>query len=192
MGRCSAGRVARPAIMDLTDGMFHRQVLPIVAGVFALALITTGYGQETSSLRCRDALRPVLLQSNPDRALLPDILRRCEGQAETGDPDALYQLSLLYFGLIDWQPDKAIPMIRSAADSGISEAQYWLAWQHESGPLLDNDVEQALHWYLQAGEQEHRLALNRLASVYENGELGVPVDTRMASLYRARAARCKN
>jgi len=192
MGRCSASRVARPAIMDSTDRMYRRHVLPIVAGVFALALITTGYGQESSPVRCRDALRPVLLQSNPDRVLLPDILRRCEGQAEAGDPDALYQLSLLYLGLIDWQPDKAIPMIRSAADSGISEAQYWLAWQHESGPLLDNDAELAVHWYLQAGEQEHRLALNRLASVYENGELGVQVDTKTASLYRARAARCKN
>ena len=178
--------------MDLTDLMFDRHVLPIVVGIFALALITTGYGQESSPVRCRDALRPVLLQSNPDHALLPDILRMCEGQARAGDPDALYQLSLLYLGLIDWQPDKAIPMIRSAADSGISEAQYWLAWQHESGPLLDNDAEQALYRYLQAGEQEHRLALNRLAGVYENGELGVPVDTKRASQYRARAARCKN
>jgi len=172
--------------------MFRKHVLSIVVGVFSLALISTGHGQESSPVLCRDALRPVLLQSSPDRALLPDILLLCEGQAKGGDPDALYQLSLLYLGLLDWQPGKAIPMIRSAADSGIAEAQYWLAWQHESGPLLDNDAELALHWYLEAGEREHRLALHRLVGVYADGDLGVSVDAKKASLYRARAARCEN
>jgi len=172
--------------------MFRACSLAFFAGMFCLTLTTTGYGQESSPVRCRDAVRPVLLQSSPDRALLPDIMRLCEGQANGGDPDALYQLSLLYLGLFDWQPERAIPMIRSAALSGVPEAQYWLAWQHESGPLLDNDAELALHWYLEAGEQEHRLALNRLASVYANGELGQGADVKKASRYRARAARCKN
>jgi len=143
-------------------------------------------------VRCRDALRPVLLQANPDRRLLIDIQHVCEGQAATGDPDALYQLSLLHLGLLDWQPDKAVPMIHSAAESGVSEAQYWMAWQREAGPLLNNDAERSLHWYQQAGEQEHRLALDRLADIYANGELGEIADKKMASQYRARAARCKN
>jgi hypothetical protein len=34
------------------------------------------------------------------------------------------------------------------------------------------------------------LALARLAVAYENGELGLEVDGRRASLLRARAARC--
>ncbi len=172
--------------------MFRPCAMSIVFGVFGAMLITPAAGQESSSVRCRDALRPVLLQPNPDRKSLTDIQRLCEGQAAMGDPDALYQSSLLYFGLIDWQPDKAIPMIRRAADSGIPEAQYWLAWQRESGPLLSNDAELALHWYLAAGEREHRLALHRLAAVYESGELGVLVDRKQASRYRARAARCQN
>jgi hypothetical protein len=172
--------------------MLRTVALPIVAGLLGLVVMSPGYGQEASPVRCRDALYPVLLQANPDRALLPEIQRLCEGQAEAGDPDALYQLSLLYLGLVDWQPDKAIPMIHSAAESEVSEAQYWLAWQYESGPLLENDPQLALRWYLRAGNQEHRLALNRLAEVYERGELGVPADARQASLYRARAARCDN
>jgi len=172
--------------------MFRGWSLAIFAGVFGLELTTVAYGQESSPVRCRDAVRPVLLQSNPDRALLPDILRLCEGQANGGDPDALYQLSLLYLGLFDWQPERAIPMIRSAAHSGVPEAQYWLAWQHESGPLLENDAEIALYWYLKAGKQEHRLALGRLANVYANGEMGEGVDAKKASKYRARAARCKS
>ncbi len=166
--------------------------LAIALGLFGLMLAAIGYGQEVSAMQCRDALRPVLLQARPDRALLPDIQSLCEQQAGAGDPDALYQLSLLHLGLSDWQPDKAIPMIQRAAGRGVPEAQYWLAWQHESGPLLDNDAELALHWYQQAAEQEHRLALDRLASVYANGELGVAANVKQASLYRARAARCQN
>lgn len=172
--------------------MFRARALRIAFGISCAMLITPAVGQESSSVRCRDALRPVLLQSEPDRKLLVDVQRLCAGQAAMGDPDALYQSSLLYFGLLDWQPDKAIPMIRQAADGGIPEAQYWLAWQRESGPLLANDAELALHWYLQAGKQDHRLALHRLATVYQNGELGAAVDRRQASRYRARAARCRN
>ena len=127
---------------------------------------------------------------NPDRALLSDVRGLCEAQASAGDPDATYQLSLLHLGLVDWQPDIAIPMMQSAADRGVAEAQYWLAWQHESGPLLGNDAELALLWYQRAGEREHRLALNRLAAIFSNGELGASVDAKKASLYRARAARC--
>jgi len=128
--------------------MFRAVVISIAAGVLGLAVVPPGYGQNASPVRCRDALRPVLLQENPDRAVLPDIRVLCEGQAKAGDPDALYQLSLLHLGLLDWQPDKAIPMIRSAAQSDVPEAQYWLAWQYESGPLLENDPVLALHWYL--------------------------------------------
>ena len=172
--------------------MYRASVSLILLGVFGLAPMMPGYGQESSPVRCRDALKPVLLQENPDHALLIDIQRICAGQAAAGDPDALYQLSLLHLGLIDWQPDKAIPMIRSAAQSGVSEAQYWMAWQLEEGPLLENDAELALHWYLLAGEREHRLALNRLAGIYANGELGEAADAKKASRYGALAAQCKN
>ncbi|MAF82829.1 MAG: hypothetical protein QGG54_03505 [Gammaproteobacteria bacterium] len=192
MGHYSASPVVRIATIYSTERMLPRYALLIVIGVFSLMPIVNGYGQDASPVLCRDALRPLLLQSSPDPELLHDAQRLCAGQAVAGDPDALYQQSLLHLGLIDWQPDKAIVMIRSAAQSGISEAQYWLAWQHEAGPLLDNDAEQALHWYLRAGEQEHRLALSRLAGIYANGELGTSVDAQKASLYRARVAQCRN
>jgi len=167
-------------------------VWSLIICISGLALIATADGQESSPAGCRAALRPVLLQSSPDSALLSDIFRLCEGQARAGDPDALYGLSLLHLGLIDWKPEQAIEMMRSAADSGIPEAQYWLGWQYDAGPLLDNDAELALYWYLQAAEREHRLALARLAVVYANGELGVAVDMKKAAVYRARAARCNN
>jgi len=176
----------------MIDVMSGRQVRLLFICIAALALAATADGQESSPAGCRDALRPVLLQSSPDSTQLPDIVRLCEGQARAGDPDALYGLALLHLGLIDWEPEQAIEKMRSAADHGIAEAQYWLAWQYDAGPLLDNDAGLALYWYLQAAEREHRLALARLAVVYANGELGVPADMKKATAYRARAARCSN
>ena len=67
--------------------MNRMRSLLIAFAMSGLMLATTGYGQESSPARCRDALRPVLLQVNPDRELLPDIQYLCEQQAEAGDPD---------------------------------------------------------------------------------------------------------
>ena len=74
----------------------------------------------------------------------------------------------------------------------MPEAQYWLAWQREAGPLLPNDIALAKQWYQRAADAEHRLALQRLADAHEKGELGLSKDARLASLYRARAERCAN
>lgn len=149
------------------------------------------HGQPASPSRCRDALRPVLLQAETDPAILADLRRLCAGQAEAGDPEAVYGLSLLHLGLIDWQPERAVALMRRAAADGVAEAQYWLAWQYEAGPLLDNDVRLALRWYRAAAEREHRLALYRLAAVYADGEMGVAPDAARAVAYRARARRCE-
>jgi TPR repeat protein len=139
---------------------------------------------------CRVALAPLLLQSAPDKAVLGRVRELCLAEADRGDPDSLYQVSLFHLGLLDWDVDTALPMIRSAADRGVAEAQYWLAWQYEEGPLLPNDAELALRWYHAAGDGEHRLALNRLAAAYQRGELGLASDARKAAEFRARAARC--
>ena len=139
---------------------------------------------------CRQALRPLLLQSTPEPERLEAVRSLCAQEADTGDPDALYQLSLLYLGLIDWDPDRATPMIQEAARAGVPEAQYWLAWQYEAGPLLADDSAAALRWYRVAGEGDHPLALHRLADAHERGELGLPVDAEKALILRARAEEC--
>ena len=165
-----------------------RQVVLLVC--CALLLPAGIQAQQSSPVNCREALRPILLQVEPDRTQLPDIRDLCQGQADAGDPDALYQLALLHLGLLDWRPESAIPMIRRAAVAGIPEAQYWLAWQYESGPLLANESGSALYWYRAAGDQEHRLALNRLIEIYSRGELGEAVDEKLAAGYRVRLANC--
>jgi len=140
---------------------------------------------------CRDTLRPLLLENPPVRERLLEAQRLCATEAEAGDVDAIYQSALLHLGLLDWDPDAAIPMIQTAARGGVAEAQYWLAWQYEEGPLLPNDAELALEWYERAAVEEHYLALDRLASAYRNGELGLAIDARKAADMRARADRCK-
>lgn len=141
---------------------------------------------------CRAGLRPLLLNPDaPAAAELDRVRSICEAEAGNGDADASYQLALTYLGLGgEWQPERAVPMIRDAAARGISEAQYWLAWQYEAGPMLEHDGATALGWYLRAAEQNHRLALARLATAYERGELGLPADMHKAIEYHAREARC--
>ena len=137
-------------------------------------------------------MRPLLLQTEPDSAELARVRSLCRAEAEAGDAEATYQLSFFSLGLGgNWEPGEAIPLIRSAADDGITEAQYWLAWQSEAGPALPHDNEIALGWYRKAAAGNHRLALQRLADASEHGELGLPVDARRSLEFRARIRRCE-
>ncbi len=140
---------------------------------------------------CRTALRPLLLSTEPDPAALQSVHTICQAEADAGDAVALYELALFNLGLNgEWQPQVAIPMIREAAAAGVPEAQYWLAWQHEDGPLLEHDPALALTWYQRAANANHRLAVGRLARAYETGELGLPRDILKALEYKARQAQC--
>lgn len=140
---------------------------------------------------CRDQLHPLLLATEPAAAELARVRALCDAEAASGDAEATYQLALFSLGLRgNWQPDAAIPLIRDAADRGVAEAQYWLAWQSETGPLLPHDPAVALGWYEKAAAGRHRLALQRLAEASERGELGLPVDGRKALAYRAEIRRC--
>lgn len=140
---------------------------------------------------CREALRPLLTRTDPPADALDAVHARCQAQADAGDADAVYQLALFELGLGgNWQPDAAIPKMIDAAARGVPEAQYWLAWQYEEGPLLSDDTAIALSWYQRAANAGHRLAIARLAEAYEAGELGLARDPLAAAQYRARQAQC--
>lgn len=140
---------------------------------------------------CRAQLRPLLLDVRTEAAAVDAIRPQCEAEAAAGDADALYQLALMDLGLAGrWQPEVAIPRMRSAAASGIAEAQYWLAWQYESGALLARDDAAALDWYRRAAAQRHQLALARLVEVHETGGLGLAPDPAQALHYRALQSQC--
>ena len=140
---------------------------------------------------CRSAARPLLLSPQPEPAALEGARRVCQAEADRGDADALYVLALFDLGLGGaWQPDHAIPRIMDAAGRGVAEAQYWLAWQYEAGPLMPHDQALALDWYRRAANGDHRLAIARLAQAYETGELGLPRDPLLAAEYKARQQQC--
>ena len=141
--------------------------------------------------QCRARVRPLLLTTEAEPGELAQVRELCSAEADAGDPQATYQLALLALGVAgNFDPDKAIPLISDAASRGVAEAQYWLAWQYEAGPLLPHDSAMALDWYQRAAVLNHRLALARLADAYEHGELGVTADARTAEDYRARQSRC--
>jgi TPR repeat protein len=140
---------------------------------------------------CRSQLRPLLLQAQPEPAAIAAVRNSCAAEAEAGDADATYQLALFHLGLGgEWNPGEAIPLIRSAAERDVSEAQYWLAWQSEGGPELPHDQAIALGWYQRAAAGRHRLALERLATARERGELGLKPDATEALKLRAQIRKC--
>ena len=139
---------------------------------------------------CPERSRSLMLATDSDVADVRSATAACAVAYADGDMSAAYYLGLLNLGLADWQPERAADLISVAAQAGMPEAQYWLAWQLEAGPLLSNDPVRALQWYEDAAEQSHPLALARLADAYESGDLGLqPAPARAAEL-RALAASC--
>jgi TPR repeat protein len=159
---------------------------------FFLSGLAILWGSASMAGECRGLLRPLLLQETPNVRELHAVREICQKEANDSDPEAEYQLSLFYLGLIDWNVDKALPLIMNAAHGGVPEAQYWLAWQYDAGPLLPDDVALARRWYEIAGQNDHRLALQRLADAYQKGDLGLAMDARKASELRSRASKCGN
>lgn len=141
---------------------------------------------------CRAQLRPLLLSAEPEAERLAQVHDLCNREAAAGDADAGYQLAFFHLGLAGrWEPEQGIPLIRRAAEAGVPEAQYWLAWQSESGAQLGRDERAALQWYERAAAGRHKLALIRLADAYEKGELGVVPDARKVLALRAQIRRCE-
>ncbi len=160
--------------------------------ILLTAMLLCATAQPSHAGECRQTLHPLLLDATPDARALADVRALCQAQADSGDADALYQLALFQLGLAgEWQPDTAIPMIREAAAAGVPEAQYWLAWQSESGALLPRDDALALSWYQRAASANHRLALGRMARAYAAGEMGLHPDSLQAAEYKARQSSCQ-
>lgn len=168
--------------------MPRMRVRPVVPALLALACANV---PAADAGECRATVGPLLRAAAPAAADLAAADRLCTDEAAAGDADARYQLALLRLGAGGrWEPESAIPLVRAAAAGGISEAQYWLAWQSEEGPLLSHDQAVALDWYRQAAASRHRLALDRLARAYEKGELGLTPDPREALRLRAQIRQC--
>ena len=139
---------------------------------------------------CRAEVRALLLQAAPATETVASARAVCEAAQASGDAVATYHLALLDLGPGQWAPERAAERIRTAAEAGVPEAQYWLAWQLDKGPLLPGDPAAARRWYEAAARQSHRLAILRLAEAHERGELGLAADAARAAELRAVAAQC--
>nr|WP_067286613.1 tetratricopeptide repeat protein [Marinobacterium profundum] len=72
--------------------------------------------------------------------------------------------------------------LQQAADKGDSKACYQMGRIFEQGfeHHFPPDLAKSLHYYRLAAEQQHPLAVRRLADVYRKGELGQSADPHAA------------
>ena len=82
---------------------------------------------------------------------------------------------------------KRVPHIRQLAEDGDAEAQYQLAIRYESGATGVKDYPQALHWFNEAANKGHVMAMKSLADIYARGLDNVTVDKSLAAQWAEKA-----
>lgn len=84
-------------------------------------------------------------------------------KARRGETESQWQVGSTYAKL--GASERALPMLRSAAEAGHPRAAALLAWLHENGRGTENNIEEAKRWYRRAAEQgqaDAMAALGRL------------------------------
>ena len=97
----------------------------------------------------------------------PDMVRAKHVAAEAareGDVNALYRLSILLNAApkSDTDREKAVVLLRTAAERGAAAAQYELGRRYEKGDKMEANLEEAMRWYEKAAAQGDVLAIQRL------------------------------
>jgi len=109
--------------------------------------------------------------------------------AETGDPEAQFNLAILYKkgnGAMQ-NKSKAAQWFRKAADHGLADAQYHLARMYDLGDGIEQNFDYAAVWYKKSAKQGNPLAQINLGVLYANGE-GVKQDLVLAYVWLNLAA----
>ena len=65
--------------------------------------------------------------------------------------------------------DKAVPLLKQAADSGIAEAQYNLGVTLEYGYGIEKNIDSAFYWYLKSADQGWNDGLYKMMMAHANG-----------------------
>jgi TPR repeat protein len=106
------------------------------------------------------------------------------------DPDGEYGLGEMYAKGegVEQDFDMAIEMYMRAAVGGHAQARRVLANAYELGTLgRDVDAAESLRWLTLAANSGDVSAMNRMASIYRDGGLGVAPDPVLAEQWQARA-----
>lgn len=144
--------------------------------------------QQFAEAQCRlgyQYLRGRGVAADPARAR--ELLEAGAGQ---GNACSQHYLAFMYMnGMVSVLPDtkKALELDKLAAGNGDAEAQYNVAKAHEMGWVEYATQADALNWYRHSADQGYPLAMERLADVYEKGELQQAVDPEQAGQWRERA-----
>lgn len=109
---------------------------------------------------------------------------------DAGDTQAQYRLGdIFYYGQYQVAMDyaQAFKWYELAAEQGLAEAQFALAFMWEQGQGTCQDYPEAVKWYAAAAEQGYALAQNSLGDMYFYGH-GVKQDySRAVKWYTAAA-----
>lgn len=102
-------------------------------------------------------------------------LRLLKPLAEKGDPNAQYNLAILYYEGrgVPRNYAEAAKWYRKAADQGDVSAQYNLGNMYKDGQGVPQDYAEAVKWFRKAAEQGDAKAATNLAVRYASGQ-GVP------------------
>ena len=65
--------------------------------------------------------------------------------------------------------DKAVPLLKQAADSGVAEAQYNLGVTLEYGYGIEKNIDSAFYWYLKSADQGWSDGLYKMMIAHANG-----------------------
>jgi TPR repeat protein len=102
-----------------------------------------------------------------------------------GDPLAQLAIAIVYEERESFT--NAVRWLNRAAETGLAEAQFKLAYAHTVGRGAPKDLAAAVSWYRRAAEQDHAEAQYNLAVCYEKG-LGIERDLQAAFQWHTKAA----
>lgn len=83
--------------------------------------------------------------------------------------------------------DKAIPILKQAAELGNAESQYNLGYCYQAGIGVEQNSEKAVEWYSKSAEQDWNDGLYAMMMAYGNGS-GVQQDFNKAFTYALKCA----
>jgi len=83
--------------------------------------------------------------------------------------------------------EKAVPLLKQAAEKGSAEAQYNLGYCYQSGIVVEKDNVKAVEWYLKSADQGFNDGLYQMMMVYGNGD-GVERNAEKAFSYALQCA----
>lgn len=114
-------------------------------------------------------------------------------QAKIGDPNAQYNLGVMYFKGMGVAQDYETALIwyEKAAFRKFRDAKVQLGWMYANGLGTKQDHQKALQFYREAGEEGSAVAQSALGDIYGTGR-GVEVDQYQSVFWYEKAAQQGN